>query len=562
MERFSQIKYKRPRVLPAVARLLFCSAQASGAKTYGAVRSAYFKAVEIVSEVINAETLVDIRNSMNVADRAYERRKKVMSLVMGAVMPAVLRLEKSILASPFKKNFDSEFGAQLMRIHGSVVRTNSLRTAPLMLKEESLQSEYRKTAASCKTVFMGEECNFYGLTKHYSSTDRDERRAAFEEWAALYEGVSQQLDDCYDKLIALREKKARRLGFNSYIDYIYLVRMRFDYGPCEVAAFRDEIVKYFVPACSKLYEQQRERLGLEKLQVYDEELFYPDGNAEPLPSTEQKLSAASRMYGEMSDETAEFFSFMTEHELFDLETRQDKRLGGYCTFLPTQKAPFIFSNFNGTCADVDVLTHEAGHAFQAYICSRKLSCPEYYSPSYELCETHSMAMEHFAYDYMKLFFGDKSDKYILMHLTQAFTSVPYLAAIDEFQHRVFEAHGMDAARRRTVWREIEQKYLPWRDYDSNAFLLGGGAWMKQLHVFVWPFYYIDYALAQLCAFQFYLKSSEDRQAAWDSYIRLCECGGSKGYFETLEYAGLENPLKPGVVKSIAERVTERIRAMS
>ena len=253
------------------------------------------------------------------------------------------------------------------------------------------------------------------------------------------------------------------------------------------------------------------------------------------------VAAASKMYHEMSPESGEFFDFMVKYDLFDLETRPNKHMGGYCTELQAYKAPFIFSNFNGTAADVDVLTHEAGHAFEAYLAMREQKIPSYAFSTSEINEIHSMSMEHFAYPWMKLFFGDDVEHRIFTHLYGAISCIPYLVCVDEFQHRVFEKPDMTHDERYAAWRDIEQKYMPWRDYDGNEFLEKGGFWMQKQHIFLYPFYYIDYALAQTCAFMLYKRMCENREQAWSDYLRLCRAGGSKGYFELLEVGNLKKP---------------------
>jgi M3 family oligoendopeptidase len=265
------------------------------------------------------------------------------------------------------------------------------------------------------------------------------------------------------------------------------------------------------------------------------------------------------MYREMSPETGEFFDFMTEYQLFDLETKPGKRMGGYMTSLPAYQAPFIFSNFNGTEADVDVLTHEAGHAFQGYMAMRSIPVAALRGSTSEINEVHSMSMEHFAYPWMESFFGDKAEKYITAHLFGALCTIPYLVCVDEFQHAVYADPGMTPADWRKTWREIEKKYMPWRDYDGNGFLEGGGFWMQKQHIFLYPFYYIEYALAQICAFQYYGLMKENRKAAWEDYLRLCRAGGTKGYFELLETGNLLNPFRDGTVEKSTAHVIEEIR---
>ena len=306
-------------------------------------------------------------------------------------------------------------------------------------------------------------------------------------WGDLYESISGQLDQVYDDLVALRVNTAKKLGFDSYIDFAYLQRGRYDYKPEDVARFRKQVKEVIVPVCQKLRQQQAERLGVDALHYYDESLVYAEGNAVPQGTREELVAKAQQMYRELSPETGEFFDFMVEHEMFDLETKTGKRPGGYCTFLPAYKSPFIFSNFNGTSADVDVLTHEAGHAFESYTASRKLRMLDMVSSTSEINEIHSMSMEHFTYPWMELFFGDKADDYRYAHLMDALMVIPYMVSVDEFQHRVFEKPDMTAADRRAVWHQLEETYMPWRNYDGHSFLEQGGFWMQKQHIFLYPF---------------------------------------------------------------------------
>ena len=343
---------------------------------------------------------------------------------------------------------------------------------------------------------------------------------------------------------------AKKLGFDSYIDYVYPLRGRYDYTAKEAAAFREAVRKYITPVCDRMYREQAERLGVDKLHLYDEQLVFPDGNALPIGTPEELVEKARRMYSDLSPETKEFFDFMAEHELFDLVTRENKHLGGYCTWLTDEKAPFIFSNFNGTSADVNVLTHEAGHAFEFYYAVRRLPLAELSGSTSEINEIHSMTMAHFAYPYMESFFGDKADKYRFAHFTEALKTIPYLVSVDEFQHRVFEHPEAEPADWRRFWREIERKYMPWRDYDGNEFLESGGYWMQKQHIFLYPFYYIDYALAQMGAFSLFRRQVESGDA-WEHYLTLCSIGGMYGYFETLGRAEIPVPLNEEVVKGNA-----------
>ncbi len=245
----------------------------------------------------------------------------------------------------------------------------------------------------------------------------------------------------------------------------------------------------------------------------------------------------------------------------DLEAKDGKAPGGYCTYIGDHQSPYIFSNFNGTSGDIDVLTHEAGHAFQVYS-SRFLGLSEYQWPTYEACEIHSMSMELFTWRWMHLFFGADTDKYKFAHLSGSLLFLPYGVAVDEFQHYVYENPFATTAARNTAWRNIEKKYMPWRKYEDNDFLESGGFWQKQSHIFNSPFYYIDYALAQICAFQYWSWEQKDPKAAWDSYVQLCQAGGSKSFLDLVKLAGLRSPFDDGCIKEVVTDIQSWLDGVS
>ncbi|MBR5426921.1 MAG: M3 family oligoendopeptidase [Clostridia bacterium] len=561
MEKFRDLAYVRPKPAKIKKEISGFLKAFGSAKSFEEADAAFLACQRVLESCATQGAVAYIRNTMNMKDKYYDREIRFINRATPLLLMTLKKAIKIVLASPFRPQLEEKYGSQLFRTLQTQTRLVRLSTVLPSIRENNLGTAYSKTAAACSVEFMGEKCNFYGLLRHMQSVDRAERKAAFEAWAKLYESVSGKLDAQYEKLVRIRRTIAKRLGFSSYIDYVYLNRGRYDYDAARVAEFREAVLKYITPLCARLYREQEDRLGVDRLRFYDEALTFPDGNAVPVGTSEELTEKARLMYEEMSPETGEFFNFMTEHELFDFVTRENKHLGGYCTFLADEKAPFIFSNFNGTAADIDVLTHEAGHAFQAYYASRRLPIQLLTGSTSEINEIHSMTMEFFAYPYMERFFGDRADRYRYAHFIEAIETIPYLVCVDEFQHRVFEKPGSGPAEWRKFWREIEKKYMPWRSYDGNAFLEGGGFWMQKQHIFLYPFYYIDYAMAQLDAFALFRRQIEDGDG-WDRYLKLCGMGGVYGYFETLERAGIPNPLDPETVRSTAafvERHAEVLR---
>ena len=559
MMKFSEMPYQRPDIEKRKAAMEEATKRVLEAQSYEEVRKAYFDVQEMNMEVGTMFSIANVRNTIDTTDEYYDGEVRWLREQMARMIPLSIAWEKALTGSPYRKDFEAEFGKQLFRILDAELLTEDEKIIQETIRSGEITQAYQKATALATTDFRGEKCNFYGLLKHMQSTDRQERKEAFQAWAALYEQISPTLDAQYTELVGLRDGMAKKMGFSTYTEMAYISRNRFDYTQEDAARFREQIREIVTPAVAEIREKQRKLLGVDKLHYYDEELIFPEGNANPIGTTEELVTKAQNMYREMSPETGEFFDFMKEYQLFDLETRPGKRMGGYMTRFPAYQAPFIFSNFNGTSADVDVLTHEAGHAFQGYLSMRSIPISALCGSTSEINEIHSMSMEHFAYPWMKSFFEDKSEKYITAHLIGAIGTIPYLVSVDEFQHRVYAEPGMTAMERRGVWREIEKKYMPWRDYDGNKFLEEGGFWMQKQHIFLYPFYYIEYALSQICAFQYYGRMKEDREKAWADYLKLCRAGGTKGYFELLETGNLLNPFKDGTVERSVGHVIDELR---
>ena len=558
MLKFSEMPYKRPDIEALKKAMAEATEKVKSAKSYEEVKDAYFDIQKQASTVYTLYSIASVRNTMDTTDEFYDKEIEWLDEEWAKMIPASNAWNKALTASQFRKEFEAEYGTQLFKMMDAELLTADEKIVQETIEISKLTQEYSKTAAQASTEFKGEKCNFYGLLKFMESTDRDERKAAFKAWADLYEEISPKLDEQYSKLVALRTEAAHKMGFPTYTEMAYVSRRRFDYTQEDAANFREQVRTIITPAVAKMRERQKEKLGIDKLRYYDENLLFPEGNANPIGTTKELVDKAQNMYRAMSKETGEFFDFMKEYELFDLETRPGKHMGGYMTAFEDYKAPFIFSNFNGTSADVDVLTHEAGHAFQGYIAMRSIPVSELTGSTAEINEIHSMSMEHFAYPWMESFFEDKADKYRTAHLLGAIECIPYLVSVDEFQHRVYAKPEMDAHERRAVWREIEKKYMPWRDYDGNTFMEEGGFWMQKQHIFLYPFYYIEYALAQICAFQYYKGMKEDRSKAWADYLNLCKAGGTKGYFDLLKIGNLKNPFKDGTVEYATGHVIEEI----
>jgi len=384
------------------------------------------------------------------------------------------------------------------------------------------------------------------LTKYTLSADREIRRQANEARFEWFKENDLQFDQIFDQLVKLRHQKALELGFENYIELGYLKMGRSDYTADEVAVLRQQIIDVIVPINQQLYQDQQQRLGLEELHYFDERIEFIDGNPIPKGNVQQLIDIAARMYHELSPQTDDFFQYMIQEQLFDLEAKEGKAGGGYCTYLETYQSPFIFANFNGTAGDVHVLTHEAGHAFNVYS-ARNIKVAECMFPTMESAEIHSMTMELLTRPWMEDFFQEDTKKFLYAQLVDALKFIPYGALVDHFQHEVYALPELTASDRKYIWYTLEKEYLPHKNYQTCEYLLQGNWWKQQGHIFMDPFYYIDYAIAQLIALQFYTLSKVDKDLIWERYVQLCQLGGSLPFKQLLAAIEMACPFDEGVL---------------
>jgi M3 family oligoendopeptidase len=492
--------------------------------------------------------IASIRHTIDTRDPFYEAEQGYFDQEQPHFAGLINDFYKALLQSPQRPALEKHFGSQVFNMAELVIRTYSDEVVADMQRENELVTAYRKIKASASILFDGVERNLTGLAALMRQKDPDLRRRAGRATWEFMEQHRAETDRIFDELVKLRHGMARKLGYENFVAMGYHRLGRTDYGAAEVARFRAQVERDIVPLASEIRERQRQRIGVDKLRYYDEDYMFRSGNPEPLGDPDWIIEQGRIMYEELSPETGEFINYMLDAGLMDLVTRPGKASGGYCTFIHNYQAPFIFSNFNGTAMDIFVLTHEAGHAFQVYR-SRKYTINEYNWPTMEACEIHSMSMEFFTWPWMERFFGDQADKFRYMHLLKALLFLPYGVAVDEFQHWVYEHPQASPDERAAAWKSIDARYRPNRDLDGIAYLESGRAWQMQSHIYEVPFYYIDYTLAQICAFQFWARAEENREAALADYVRLCEAGGSKPFLELVKFSGLRSPFEEGTVAS-------------
>ena len=517
--------------------------------------NAFDEIIKLRNHIETMQTLVSVRHSIDTNDEFYDKENEYMDEISPILFGFTNDFYKALVNSKFKDELIQKYGKFLFDLAENTLKTFSPEIIPDAQEENRLSSKYSKLIASAKIDFDGKELNLSQMVPYTQSKDRNIRFEAAKKVAQFFAENQDEFDNIYDSLVKVRTRMAQKMGYKNFVEFGYKQLSRLEYDAKMVEGYRKQVLENIVPLHTELRERQGKRLGVDKLKFYDEAIKFNSGNADPHGSPEWILNNGKTMYKELSKETDEFFTFMTENNLLDLLSKKGKMSGGYCTYIPEHKAPFIFANFNGTSHDIDVLTHEAGHAFQVYQ-SRGFEVPEYLWPSYEACEIHSMSMEFLTWPWMNLFFENDTDKYKFIHLSEALLFIPYGVTVDEFQHWVYENPEATPKERREKWIEIEKKYLPTRDYGEVEELKNGIFWFRQGHIFSSPFYYIDYTLAQVCAFQFWIKSRENREKAWQDYLNLCKLGGSKPFFELMKSANLKNPFEEGTLAFVIPKIKE------
>ncbi len=501
-------------------------------------------------------TLAYIRHDIDTTDEFYEKEQSFYDEVMPIINNYETTYGKILYESPYRECLESKIGKVPFKNIELSLKAFDEKLIPLMQEENALVSRYDKLIATAKIPFDGEVYNLSLMGKFQRSSDREVRRRAWKAVSDYFLSVTDEIDEIYDKMVKNRTEQAKMLGYENYIELAYYRMGRNCYDKDMVANFRKQVKEFFVPFANKLHEQRRKRIGVEKLSYIDNGVYFTNGNPEPIGTPEEILAAGQKMYSELSPQTKEFFDFMRENELFDVLGRKTKKQGGYMTYLPNYKSPFIFANFNGTSGDVDVITHECGHAFQGYLV-RNEEIREVADITMETAEIHSMSMEYFTYGWMDLFFGDRKDDYLTMHLEDASAFVPYGCMVDEFQHIVYAKPEMTPQERKEVWMQLEKEYRPHMDYEDDPFYSKGGFWQRQPHIFQVPFYYIDYCLASVCAMQFKVMMDEDFEKAWNNYYKLCKLSASDFFVNVIKEVGLQNPFEDGCIKELVEKLSAK-----
>lgn len=552
--KFSEMPYQRPDLDGFLAQLDTLIDEFEGASSADAQIECMKKLEVQLSAYSTMESICNIRNTIDTTDTFYEAEREFFDESSPKIKDKLLRYTKALLVSSFRGQLEERLGSLLFKNAELEIKAFSPEIIPLMQEENKLASQYQKLYASAKVEFQGKICTIAMLSAYKQDPDRSVRKAAYEAEGGFFDEHRAEFDDIYDKLVKNRTAQAKQLGFDNYVQLGYIRQRRNCYGPADVANFRRQVISDLVPLVDEIKACQKERIGVDSLKFYDDVFSFPDGNAIPQGTPDELMAAGKKMYTEMSPETADFIQMMFDMDLFDVLAKDGKAPGGYCTEIPDYKCPFIFSNFNGTSGDVDVLTHEAGHAFAFYTAVKEIEFSDLRQPTMEGCETHSMSMEFLTEPWHHLFFKDQTAKYELAHAEDALIFIPYGTEVDHFQELVYSHPEWTPEERNQKWMEIDRQYRPYLDYADLPFYGRGAGWQRQLHIYLYPFYYLEYCMAQTVALQFWVRFMKDSKDAWEKYLTFVKLGGTKTFVDLVKSVGFLSPLENGSLKSITGTV--------
>ena len=552
---FSQLPYNRPdpaAYLAQSAQLLERLKAAAGAAEQHAIVREWDRARKAWS---TQKSIAEVHYQQDTTSAAARAEQEFYDHVGPELLEAEVDFLKALTSSPHRHALEGLLGAQAFALWDCTLTTFEPAIADDQRAESGLRNQYSERMTAIRIELDGQTHTLSTIRGRFGHAERSERHKAMVAMDGAMQKESAALDGLFDDLVKCRHQMASRLGYPQFTTLGYRKMLRTDYTDVDVARFRAEVQAVLVPLAARIRARQASALGVTDYAYHDEAVRDRQGVPCPQGDAEWMLGQASTLFNTMGEDFGAFFSMMRRRELLDLKTRSGKAGGGFCTSFMDHKLPFIFANFNGTQDDVNVFTHECGHAFQCYS-SLGQPLSDYVWPTYEAAEIHSMGLELMTWPHMELFFGDDAERFRIGHLEGALTFVPYGTAVDAFQHLVYASPEATPDERAAMWQSVERDFLPWRRYMDMPYAASGRIWQRQRHIYMSPFYYIDYCLAQLCALQLWTLSRKSRDDAMARYRALCSLGGSLPFTALLAEVGLKSPFEPGVVASVVDEAAE------
>lgn len=466
------------------------------------------------------------------------------------VKPRQFALAQAFVRHPQRGNLPPQRYEVLERDLRVQVELFRPENVPLETEDTKLGQQYQKLAGSLTVNFQGREQTLVQMGRYLEEPERAVRQEAWELVARRRLAERDAFESIFDQLLGLRDRIGRQAGYANYRDYMFRKLGRFDYTPEHCVEFHAAVEAEVMPVVRELQARRQERLGVEVLRPWDlgvDPLNRPP--LRPFARVEEMVSGAQRIFDQLDPELAGGFRRMQELRLLDLDNRKGKAPGGYQSTLSEARLPFIFMNAVGVQRDVETILHEAGHAFHALACQGD-DLNAYRNPPTEICEVASMSMELLANEFLEAYYAPaEANRARRSHLEGVLGVLPWIATVDAFQHWLYTHPTHTRAERRECWEGLMTRFggLPdWSGYeDARAY-----RWHAQLHIFLYPFYYIEYGIAQLGALQVWAHSRADKAGALAAYKRALRLGGSRPLKELFRAAGCAFEFGPRTIQPL------------
>ena len=556
----SEIPYKRYTIEEAQEAFARFRSAVSKAESADDVVEARKIILDILCEYATAASLANCRFTLNTRDPFYQAEMEYYDEKGPLFNQLEVEYADLMLSSPYREELEKKLNPQLFKKWICAKKAFSPEIIAESQEENAIVTEYSKFMSELAFSFDGKTLPLSVVRGYLENTDRDVRRRAAEAIGKGLQAHAEELDNFYDRLVKIRDKQAKKMGYKDFVELGYYRMGRTDYDADMVARFRENVCRSLVPAVCALKKQIADELGIDRIMYYDDAICGKGESPRPVIDAEEIFRRAQKMYDDMDPEVGAFMRKMRENEAFDYLARDGKWGGGYCTSFPKYDQPFILANFNGTSGDIDVITHEFGHALADSFINR-FGDLELNVGSMETAECHSMSMEFLCWKNTESFFGGQANTYRKKHLLDALSFIPYGVIVDEYQHIVYSHPEMTPAERKKAYLDLEKKYRPYLSFEGIPYLEEGTRWQYQMHIYESPFYYIDYCLAQTVAIHFLVRSRENYDEALRSYLDFARKGGTKPFSRLVKEAGIPSPFEDGSLDILVQKALDILHTL-
>jgi oligoendopeptidase F len=479
------------------------------------------------------------------------------------ISPIANKLNQKFNDSPFIDELDHDKYFVFIRAIKKAIELYRDENVALLTNLQVAQQKYQSITGSMSVVINDQEYTLEQAANFVKDISRQVRQEAWETIQQRRLLDKDELNILFDELIAMRHQVALNAGFENYRDYMFQAMGRFDYTPQDCYHFHEAIEKQIVPVLQEQAEKRAELLGLDELKPWDMEVSTTGKPAlKPFTNGEELIDKSIACFNAINPKLGHLLAIMKSNNLFDVESRKGKAPGGYNYPLAETGAPFIFMNSANSLRDLTTMVHEGGHAIHTFL-TANLELNDFKHCPSEVAELASMSMELISMDNWHLYFDNEEDlvRAKKEQLADVLKTLPWVAVIDQFQHWIYTNPGHNAADREEAFKQIYTRFghgfTNWDGLEKEF----ANVWQKQLHLFEVPFYYIEYAIAQLGAIAIWKNYKENPAKALQQYLDALSLGYSKPINEIYETAGIKFDFSLSYVEELASFVKDELQKL-